>query len=146
MFGLEIRFPRIFWSGKERRRAERERVFEALYVDYRCDSPPLSGSGEGKDVSAVGIRFACEQKLPKDAALRLRLRFTPGSVKKDSVEIRARVVDCYKKIGHGRYRVACDFQELDLVSQYTIKSFVEWLKARRAKNLFFRWRMKGEEE
>lgn len=137
IFDFDIRLPRF--SRKERRRAERIKVFEALYLDYRSPSPGLSGSAPSKDISAIGIRFLSEHKLSKGTSLDLRLRFTPGSIRTEKLRVRATVVRCHRLWRKKKYRVACVFDDLDTHARQEIQNFVSWLREREKKYLHFRW-------
>jgi hypothetical protein len=138
ILGIEIRLPKT--SKRERRGAERVGTFEALYLDYKGSKHSVSGSGEGKDLSISGIRFASSRSFSKGDRLSLQLRFTPGSVRPEVLEVQARVVRCYRPTRSGRYRVGCNFENLSEAALKTLQDVMLWLKQREKKYLFFRWK------
>lgn len=140
IFGFEISFPFSLFP-KEKRRAERLGIFEALYVRYRCLDSEGRGSGAALDLSQVGILFLSEHPIPSGARLELMLRFTPGSVSSEVYElpVEARVVRCRKRFNQKYQRVACEFEGLSPEVQQIIAHFIGWLKERQEKYLFFRY-------
>lgn len=155
LFGFEIRLPRF--SKKEKRRAERVRTYEELYLDYRSlensasgggtagfsqpsQRVPTGGSGEARDVSVTGIRFISKIKYPPGTLLDLKLRFAPGSTPIPNLEVRGRVKRAYKLFRLKGYRVGCVFESLSEEARQAIEQFVKWAKVREKKYLFFRWR------
>ena len=136
-FGLEIRFPGF--PRRERRNGTRARIFEALYLDYKSDNPPIKGTAEGGDISLGGVRFASDKKIPKGTRLELTLRFAAGSTTTESLKVFAQVVRCERPFGHKHYQVGCRFDVLDENPRNAIITFVLWLKERNEKYLFFRY-------
>ena len=137
IFGFRINFP--WFPSKEKRRAERKHVFEALWLGYKSPLAFEARSGETVDISLTGVRFLSDSKLEKGARLELTLRFTPGSVGPavQSIQVRAEVVRCYRRFKEKRYRVACVFGDLNDGAYQKIKTFLLWLKDREEKFLFF---------
>ena len=136
-FGLEIGFPRF--SRRERRNEERARIFEALYLDYESDNPPVQGTTEGRDISLGGVRFASDKKIPKGTRVELTLRFAAGSTTTESLNVSAQVVRCERPFGHKHFQVGCRFDVLDENPRTAIVTFVLWLKEHNEKYLFFRY-------
>ncbi len=126
------------FSEQEKRAAQRLKIFEAVYLDWK-DSAGKEGKGEGKDISTSGIRFASDIEFPKGTILDLKLRFAPGSIQKEMLEVKAQVIRCYKPKGGRHYRVGCIFKNLDPEAQGVLKSLIGWLKEREKKYLFFRY-------
>ena len=139
IFGIRIKLPKLFQTV-DKRKFERVRVFETLYLDYQSDRPPVKGSSKAKDISLGGLRFTSDQKIPKGSLLQLNLRFAAGSTSVKSLTTQAHVVRCSKKMGHKHYQVGCIFDPLDEASRVEIENFIHWLKERNEKYLFFRYR------
>ena len=130
IFGIKINIlpPRPRWT--EKRRAPRFPVHETLYLDYHNLLQRRKGVAEGKDISILGLRFACESQFEKGTPLDFILRFHPESGIGEPLRLRAHVVHCYRKSRQRRYRVGCEFEEPDTFSQNQIQSFISWLKER----------------
>lgn len=139
--GLKFGLPKIF--QRERRRSERQRVHESLYLDYKSQDPPLQGSAEASDLSLTGIRFKSGQTIPKQTLLDLTLRFAAGVVSTETLSVQARVVRCVKPLFRQHVRVGCVFVALTQDSEKILEAFLCWLKERKEKYLFFRY---GDEE
>ncbi|GEM_PF-1043574 len=144
IFGFEIKSPRSAFT--ERRRGERIRVFETLFLDYQSPVHPAKGRCEARDISEVGLRFSSTSKIPKGTPLELNLRFAQSSPVKADLRVWAKVTRCDKKFGQKWYKIGCEFDPLDPVTCSQIQAFVNWLKEQKEKNLFFRWREPGEEQ
>ena len=138
LFGFEIKLP---FFKNERRKAPRARIFEDLYVDFQSRNTPhpVKGTGEGRDLSTIGIQFFGDKKFNVGAELDLILRISPGVLPVDKLFVRARVVRCHKGFREKQCRIACDFQNVDETTLKHISTFVAWLKQREEKYLFFRY-------
>ena len=119
IFGLEIKIPRILMPI-ERRKAERFRAYETVYLDYRSPGEEKFGSGEGRDISTRGIRFA-----PDYASSR------------KTIHLRAYVVRAYRQPRQKRFRVACAFENVDAPTHKELEDFVLWLKDRKDQYLYY---------
>ena len=117
----------------ERRKTERVQTNQALFVDYRSPIHLTGGSGEGKNLSAGGVRFACYSPYPIGTPLELKLRFRQGELAEKVVPARAFVVRCYRKPIQRRYRIACAFSRLEPQSLKEIGTFISWVKAQNAR-------------
>ncbi len=127
ILGRQIQFS--FSIRKERRKAERFSLHDTLYLDYK--SPLLgfiSGSGEGKDISTSGIRFASDSILPEGTLLDLTLHLYPVYSHAKTICLRGCVVRCYRDPHQHHYRVGCAFNHPDEAGYHQLKSFTSWLK------------------
>ena len=137
IFGLEIKIPRILMPI-ERRKAERFRAYETVYLDYRSPGEEKFGSGEGRDISTRGIRFACPSYIPKGTFLNLTLRFAPDyASSRKTIHLRAYVVRAYRQPRQKRFRVACAFENVDAPTHKELEDFVLWLKDRKDQYLYY---------
>ncbi len=137
IFGFEIKFP--FSIRRERRKDSRARIFEDLYVDFRSPIDPVRGTGEGRDISVSSLGFFSDQKLSVGIPVELTLRIAPGVLDVQQIPVRGHVVRCQKGFREKQYRVACDFEEVDEPMRQRLTTFVNWLKEREKKYLFFRY-------
>lgn len=137
ILGFELRVPKFL--RPDRRKAQRARIFEDLYVDYKSLNPPRKGTGEGRDISVLALNFFSDDKLPAGTLLEMRLRISPGVLQGDHIFARAIVQRCSKGFREKQYRVVCIFEGLDEVTKSQIETFVVWLKQREQKYLFFRY-------
>lgn len=137
ILGFELKLPKFLCP--DRRKSLRARIFEDLYVDYKSLNPPRKGTGEGRDISVLGLNFFSDDKLPAGTALEMKLRISPGVLQVDHIFTRAVVQRCSKGFREKQYRVACLFEDLDKVTKSQIETFVTWLKQREQKYLFFRY-------
>ena len=135
--GLKIKL--LKFPKRERRKWQRTRVYETLYLDYRSDYPPVKGSAEGRDISLGGVRFVTQYKIPKGTPVQLTLRFASSPTTTKSLSVRARILRCSKKFGQKRYRVGCEFLKLDETSYSEIETFVKWVKEQQDKYLHYRY-------
>jgi hypothetical protein len=101
-------------------------------VDYRSPIHLTSGSGEGRDISATGIRFACYSHYPIGTPLAMNLRFLSGNLNETTVQVHGYVVRCYRRPIQRRYRVACAFNRLNEFSEQELREFVGSIKAQTA--------------
>lgn len=131
LLGLKIKFPRIL--PIERRKAERVRIQETLYLDYVSPVHLNRGKAEGRDLSTRGIRFACSDKYPKGTPLDLTFRFSSEYAKDKTLQGRGIVVRCYRKSFQRRYRIACAFDHPDTLFHNELQDFVSWVKGRNAR-------------
>ena len=90
ILGFELKLPKFL--RPDRRKAERARIFEDLYVDYKSLNPPRKGTGEGRDISVSNLNFFSNDKLPAGTSLELRIRISPGVLQVDQIFTRATVV------------------------------------------------------
>ena len=140
ILGFELKLPKFL--RPDRRKAQRARIFEDLYVDYKSLNPSRKGTGEGRDISVLSLNFFSDDKLPAGTSLELRLRLSPGVLQVDQIFTRATVVRCSKGFREKQYRVACNFEGIDQTTRSQIETFVAWLKQREQKYLFFRYNSK----
>ena len=137
ILGFELKVPKFL--RPDRRKAERARIFEDLYVDYKSMNPPRKGTGEGRDISASGLHFFSDDKLPPGTSLELKLRLSPGVLPLDQIFARGTVLRSTKGSREKQYRVASHFEGLHQATRSQIETFVVWLKQREQKYLFFRY-------
>lgn len=130
LFGADTRYGHGIF--KERRKAERVSTIQTLWVDYRSPIHLNSGSGEGKDLSTCGIRFACYSHYPVGTPLDLKLRIRRDEYAEKIVQVHTFVVRCYRKTVQRRYRIACSFSRIDPPALKEISTFVAWVKAKNA--------------
>lgn len=135
LFGLEIKIPRIL--SRERRKAERVRIHETLYLDYLSPEHGKKESGEGRDISLCGVRFACSSPIPKGTVLDLTLRLSPDYASNKILPLKARVVRTYRYPRQKRFRVACAFEEMDNSAYRQLEDFITWLKERMSQSFYF---------
>ena len=143
IFGFNIRFPRF--SSKERRRGERAKVFETLYVDFANRELQIRGTGEAHDVALGGVRFVTSKKLVRGTRLLLTLRFTPGVVARDELQTEGQVVRAHLCNRKGDYLVVCSLSDLDAAVSDQLQIFIRWLERQKEKYLFYRWGEQGKE-
>ena len=136
IMGLKIKFPRIL--PFERRKAERVRIHETLYLNYEASKDRVNGTAEGKDISTSGVRFASFSKFPPGTPLDLTLRFSPEYFQNKPLQVRAIVVRCYRLVRQRRYRIACKFENLDSSTKEEIQAYIVWLKEQKVKLAFLR--------
>ena len=137
IFGFEFKFP--FSIRRDRRKDDRARIFEDLYVDFRSPIDPVHGTGEGRDISVSSVGFFSDQKLSVGIPVELTLRIAPGVLDVQKIPVRGRVIRCQKGFREKQYRVACEFEEVDEPTRQRLTTFVDWLKQREKKYLFFRY-------
>lgn len=130
---------------RDKRREPRARIFEDLYVDFQStrSTPPIRGTGEGRDISLTGVQFFSDKKFHAETPLDLVLRFPPGVLAIDRIAIHARVVRCHKGFRERQCRIACAFEKIDPESRKQLAALLSWLKEREKKYLFFRYQAKS---
>ncbi len=138
-FGLNFDFSKFFKSASHRRKWERIRILEALYLDYESNQPPLQGKGEAQDLSLGGICFKADQKIPKGTLLELKLRFAAGSTTADTLITQGHVIGCNRRWRRKHHHVRCRLEGLDQVKQKTLELFIQWWKERQEKYMHFRY-------
>ncbi len=150
IFGIEIKLGQ--GSQKERRSAPREKVFETVYVDYTNPELQIKGTGEVKDLTPQGVCFGSFMTLSEGMSVDLVLRFTPGSIRTNTLKIRGRVVRCQKmgkknwyNLNYG-HEIACAFSELEGEARHELQAFMDWLKQYKEKYLHFRWGSERERD
>ena len=114
----------------ERRKAERVTIHDTLFVDYHSPIHLTSGTGEGRDISTRGIRFACYEQFAKGTPLDLTLRFSDAYAPNKFLQARGYVVRCYRKRLQHRFRIACAFDHIEAMHHDEIENFVRWQKER----------------
>lgn len=134
ILGLEIHLPRIL--PFERRKSERVRTLETVYLDFTSEEDAHKGNGEVREISEGGIRFATYSKLSKGGLIHLTLRFTSEYAPNKGLQVDARILRSYRFPGQARYRVACAFQSLDEKARAFFQDFISWLKARNASQIY----------
>lgn len=139
LFGFNIDFTQFFKSKSHRRKWERVRTIEVLYLDYKSTGPPLQGTGEAQDISLGGIRFKSDDKIPKGTLLELKLRFAAGSTTTDSLIAHGHVVGCSKSWRQKHFHVRCQLERLNQVQQKQLELFIKWWKERSDKYIQFRY-------
>lgn len=135
IMGLEISV--LGRRPREKRKAERARVYNSLSVDYEGPDPTINGFADAIDISSAGVRFASYSNFPQGTPLNLTLRFAPEYTPDKVLQARGTVIRCYRKPEQRRYRVACTFENLDPPSRNEIRAFVSWLKERNKHYFYF---------
>lgn len=118
-------------NGKERRSSPRVIPEHEFAVDFESDGfSRMSGIGGGKDLSTSGVRFATFAPLKKGQRLEMTLTFSARFPRVSRLVIVARVVRIYRPKGAKRFRIGCQFIELETHASEleTIRQFMEWVK------------------
>lgn len=133
------------FGAKEKRAAERVRLFEELYVDYiDAANATVSGSGESLDFSSLGIRFISHHPFRKGDALKLRIRFTPGILPVSEILVEAKAVRCNRRWREKFYRIGCKFENVNEETRSRLEFLVNYFREREKKYLFFRYNTPDE--
>ena len=139
IFGFNFNLPKFFRLGHNRRRWERTRIIEVLYLDYKSNQPPLQGTAEAQNLSLGGIQFKSDKKIPKGVTLELKLRFAAGSTTMDSITVPVSVIDCSRNFRQKHFHVRCQFKALTAIQAKQLETFMEWWKIRVDKYMHFRY-------
>lgn len=126
-----------FFRGADR--YDRIRTFESLYVGFHDPRTGGKGEGEGLDISIESVRFASFTKLPKETELELSLRFCYEFTETRTVNVKARVLKCYKLRNQRRHRTVCEFTEVKSSDVKEIENLVTWLAKAKEKYAGFRY-------
>lgn len=94
-------------------------------VEYFKDHPMEVIQGSGRAISARGVRFATAIPPKKGQELEMRVRFlNEENGDQECVKINARVTHAIRPPGRSRYRVGCEWLDLDIKSKERIMTFL----------------------
>ena len=130
---MGISFLTNFFGSKsvaEKRRETRLEAENQLGIDFQTgELGRISGQVSGKDISSLGIRFATFIPLKRGRPLQIGLEFPKGFPGTPKVTVKAEVIWVYRPKGAQRYRVACQFMNLDQSPEAAtaLQEFIWWL-------------------
>ncbi len=83
-------------------------------------------TGEGRDISINGIRFATTSSLKKGDRLEARILFMPQFPGDKEIMVTATVVRVYRPEGTKRNRIGCSLGHLSTATKHVIQEFIAW--------------------
>ena len=126
LWGQQIKLAWL--PQKDRRQNPRIPVHETLYLSLKVPEASQNMAAEGKDISASGVLFATDAPLPEGTILNLSFHFYPAFGDEENVDIKGRVIRCFRKSDQKHYRIGCVFENLDQKAVLKIRAFTGWLK------------------
>ncbi len=129
-------FKRFFKGGSvpEKRATERVHMWEHAEGTLRDLATNAMYEAEVRDLSKQGVRVACEKNFSVGTLFEIELRFPAAYPGEKRIRARVQVIHSYKLEEQRRYRVGCQFSQLDPISLVQIEKFVTWMKARAKKD------------
>ena len=111
----------------DKRKAMRLSMMRGFHIFFRDKNGGPTDTGEVRDISPYGIKFALGRKLSRGTVLDVELRFPEIYPKDKIVKTSVRVVRCIQEKDQSRYRIGCEMN-LPQEDITKVSDFIRWVQ------------------